>query len=66
VNDSTSVSELLEDRGEDPERPEEKEQRALLKMIDREANRLDRFVEGLVDLAQIEAGEITVPRNGVQ
>ncbi|MGH9882194.1 MAG: sensor histidine kinase [Pyrinomonadaceae bacterium] len=58
-----SVSILLEDRCEDPERPEEKEQRALLKVIDQEANRLDRFVEGLVDLAQIEAGEITVPRN---
>jgi two-component system sensor histidine kinase KdpD len=60
-----SVSILLEDRAtvEDTERPEEKEQRALLKVIDQEANRLDRFVEGLVDLAQIEAGEITVRRN---
>ena len=60
-----SVSILLEDRAtvEDTERAEEKEQRALLKVIDQEANRLDRFVEGLVDLAQIEAGEITVRRN---
>jgi K+-sensing histidine kinase KdpD len=59
-----SVSILLEDRGsEDNERPEEKEQRALLKVIDQEANRLDHFVEGLVDLAQIEAGEITLRRN---
>jgi len=60
-----SVSILLEDRApqEDTERPEEKEQRALLKVIDQEANRLDRFVEGLVDLAQIEAGQITVRRN---
>ncbi len=59
-----SVSILLEDRSvEDPERPEEKEQRALLKVIDQEANRLNRFVEGLVDLAQIEAGEITMRRN---
>lgn len=60
-----SVSILLEDRGtvQDTERPEEKEQRALLKVIDQEANRLDRFVEGLVELAQIEAGDITVRRN---
>jgi K+-sensing histidine kinase KdpD len=60
-----SVSILLEYRGEadDTESPEDREQRALLKVVDQEADRLDRFVEGLVDLARIEAGEMTLRRN---
>ncbi len=61
-----SVSILLEYRGaedDDDESPEDREQRALLKVVDQEADRLDRFVEGLVDLARIEAGEMTLRRN---
>ena len=35
----------------------------MLKVITHGADRLDRFVEGIVDLARIEAGDITLYRN---
>ena len=36
--------------------------RELLEVIDEEADRLDRFVEGLIELARIEAGEMQLRR----
>lgn len=36
--------------------------RDMLEVIDEEADRLDRFVEGLVELARIEAGELELRR----
>ena len=39
------------------------EQEALLDVINQESDRLDHFVESLVDLARIEAGELELRRN---
>src|SRR6202163_4543939 len=39
------------------------EQYAMLKVITHGADRLDRFVEGIVDLARIEAGDMKLYRN---
>jgi len=41
----------------------DEEQHAILEVIEHSANRLDRFVEGIVDLARIEAGDISLHRN---
>jgi two-component system sensor histidine kinase KdpD len=39
------------------------EQKNMLRVINDEADRLDRFVESIVDLARIEAGDIKLSRN---
>jgi len=39
------------------------EQKTMLRVISDEADRLDRFVESIVDLARIEAGDIQLSRN---
>jgi K+-sensing histidine kinase KdpD len=39
------------------------EQKTMLEVISDEADRLDRFVESLVDLARIEAGDVQLSRN---
>ncbi|HXM33785.1 MAG TPA: DUF4118 domain-containing protein [Pyrinomonadaceae bacterium] len=39
------------------------EQEALLRVITQASNRLDRFVESMVDLARIEAGDMKLHRN---
>jgi two-component system sensor histidine kinase KdpD len=39
------------------------EQKTMLRVITDEADRLDRFVESIVDLARIEAGDIQLSRN---
>lgn len=39
------------------------EQQAMLEVINHGADRLDRFVEGIVELARIEAGDMTLHRN---
>jgi two-component system sensor histidine kinase KdpD len=39
------------------------EQQTMLRVISDEADRLDRFVESIVDLARIEAGEVKLSRN---
>jgi two-component system sensor histidine kinase KdpD len=60
-----SATLLLEDR-EAPaqmERLSSEEQQALLRVINHGADRLDRFVEGIVDLARIEAGDMKLYRN---
>ncbi len=56
---------LLEDR-ENPSQAEmldPLEQKALLRVITHASNRLNRFVESMVDLARIEAGDMTLHRN---
>lgn len=60
-----SATLLLEDRetGEQTETLAPEEQQVLLKVITQEADKLDRFVEGMVDLARIEAGELKLFRN---
>jgi K+-sensing histidine kinase KdpD len=59
-----SATLLLEDReSNDLEKLGANEQQSLLQVITHGADRLDRFVEGIVDLARIDAGEMTLYRN---
>jgi len=60
-----SATLLLEDRdNSEPGEPlTPAEQQALLKVITQESDRLDRFVESIVELARIETGEIALRRN---
>ena len=60
-----SATLLLDDRdeAESSSRLSDEEQHAILEVIEHSANRLDRFVEGIVDLARIEAGDISLHRN---
>jgi K+-sensing histidine kinase KdpD len=60
-----SATLLLEDRDENesPAKLSEAEQHAILEVIEHSANRLDRFIEGIVDLARIDAGDISLHRN---
>lgn len=60
-----SATLLLEDResGDQLEKLSPDEQQAMLKVITHGADRLDRFVEGIVDLARIEAGDMKLYRN---
>jgi two-component system sensor histidine kinase KdpD len=60
-----SATLLLEDRDETESTAKlsEEEQHTILEVIEHSANRLDRFVEGIVDLARIEAGDIDLHRN---
>jgi K+-sensing histidine kinase KdpD len=60
-----SATLLLEDReaDEQAEKLSSKEQDTMLRVITHGADRLDRFVEGIVDLARIEAGDMKLYRN---
>lgn len=60
-----SATLLLEDRQETDlsARLSDDEQQAMLEVITHGADRLDRFVEGIVDLARIEAGDLNLNRN---
>lgn len=60
-----SATLLLEDRQETKlsARLSDDEQQAMLEVITHGADRLDRFVEGIVDLARIEAGDLNLNRN---
>jgi two-component system sensor histidine kinase KdpD len=60
-----SATLLLEDRTESDESAKltSDEKIAMLEVINHGADRLDRFVEGIVDLARIEAGDMSVHRN---
>jgi K+-sensing histidine kinase KdpD len=40
-----------------------KEQQAMLRVITEEVDRLDRFIEGIIDLARIEAGDLKLQRS---
>jgi two-component system sensor histidine kinase KdpD len=59
-----SATLLLEDREETKSSAKlsPEEQHAMLEVITRGADRLDRFVEGIVDLARIEAGDLDLHR----
>jgi two-component system sensor histidine kinase KdpD len=54
---------------EDPEAEEAtepfspQEQQAMLRVITQEVDRLDHFIEGIIDLARIEAGQLNLLRN---
>ena len=61
-----SATLLLEDREATEQQVEKlapEEQTAMLRVINHGADRLDRFVEGIVDLARIEAGDMKLYRN---
>ncbi|HXM49231.1 MAG TPA: DUF4118 domain-containing protein [Pyrinomonadaceae bacterium] len=60
-----SATLLLEDRVamEQVERLSPEEQTAMLRVITHGADRLDRFIEGIVDLARIETGDMQLNRN---
>jgi K+-sensing histidine kinase KdpD len=60
-----SATLLLEDResADQLEKLNPEDQQALLKVITHGTDRLDRFVEGIVDLARIDAGDMTLYRN---
>ena len=60
-----SATLLLEDRetAEPIEQLSTAEQKELLKVITHGADRLDHFVEGIVDLARIDAGDMKLYRN---
>lgn len=60
-----SATLLLEDPdSEDATAPlSAKEQQAMLRVITQEVDRLDRFIEGIIDLARIEAGQLRLRRN---
>jgi len=59
-----SATTLLDDAGGviGPDRLDPEGRRELLEVIDEEADRLNRFVESLIELARIEAGEIDLRR----
>jgi two-component system sensor histidine kinase KdpD len=62
-----SVTTLLEDPraqadDEEPGTLDAEGQREMLEVIDEETDRLNRFIEGLVELARIEAGEMHLRR----
>ena len=60
-----SATLLLEDRetAAPPTTLSTEDQCAMLRIITQESDRLDRFVESIVDLARIEAGDIKLRRN---
>jgi len=60
-----SATLLLEDREstEQVEKLSPEEQQAMLRVITHGTDRLDRFVEGIVELARIEAGDMNLYRN---
>lgn len=60
-----SATLLLEDRDEldGATKLSPEEQQAMLEVITHGADRLDRFVEGVVDLARIDAGALSLHRN---
>jgi two-component system sensor histidine kinase KdpD len=62
-----SVTTLLDDQrlsqaGENPTQLEDEDRQEMLEVIDEEADRLDRFIEDLMALARIEAGEMQLRR----
>lgn len=60
-----SATLLMEDREatEPAARLSPEEQRALLRVINHGADRLDRFIEGIVDLARIDTGDMSLHRH---
>jgi two-component system sensor histidine kinase KdpD len=60
---ATLLLEVPDTDGEATEPLGAKEQQAMLRVITQEADRLDRFIEGIIDLARIEAGELRLRRN---
>jgi K+-sensing histidine kinase KdpD len=60
---STLLDELKTQAGDaEPVALDREERREMLEVIDEECDRLNRFIEGLVELARIEAGELRLRR----
>ena len=59
---STLIDDRHESRGEDGGHLNEAARGDLLQVIDEESDRLDRFIEDLMELARIEAGELHLLR----
>ena len=59
---ATTLLDELRAGAEGPESLGREGRREMLEVIDEEADRLNRFVEGLVELARIEAGELHLRR----
>lgn len=62
-----SVTTLLDDQrpiknGGDSTRLDEEGRQEMLEVIDEEADRLDRFIDGMMELARIESGEMQLRR----
>jgi two-component system sensor histidine kinase KdpD len=58
----TTLLDELRTRRDDAARLDADGRREMLEVIDEEADRLNRFVEGLVELARIEAGDLELRR----
>ena len=59
-----SITTLLdEQRGEPPLALDEESRREMMEVIDEESDRLNRFINGLIELARIEAGELQLRRS---
>ena len=58
-----SITTLLdEQRGEPPLTLDQESRLEMMEVIDEESDRLDRFINGLIELARIEAGELHLRR----
>ena len=59
---TTLLDELKSADGAEPLRLDREGRREMLEVIDEECDRLNRFIEGLVEMARIEAGELQLRR----
>jgi K+-sensing histidine kinase KdpD len=58
-----SITTLLDDQRDDPPLTLDRESRVeMMEVIDEESDRLNRFINGLIELARIEAGELQLRR----
>jgi K+-sensing histidine kinase KdpD len=57
-----SATTLLEEWGDHHVKLEEEDRHEMLVVIDEEADRLNRFIESMVELARLEAGAFVLPR----
>lgn len=57
-----SATTLLEEWGDQHVQLEPEDRREMLEVIDEEADRLNRFIESMVELARLEAGAFILPR----
>jgi K+-sensing histidine kinase KdpD len=57
-----SVTTLLEEWGDSRVQLVAEDRREMLEVIDEEADRLNRFIESMVELARLEAGAFVLPR----
>ena len=59
-----SITTLLDEQRGEPPLPLDRESRIeMMEVIDEESDRLNRFINGLIELARIEAGELQLRRS---